>query len=96
MTGIVVALAAGAFIGATDKNGWFGGHVNTAYYILTAAVFVMSMFASVLVHQDGFQNPKRAPFLLLNLTEWGLNAGIGISQRSGSGLYHNSTCKSGC
>jgi YQGE family putative transporter len=41
ITGILVPLAAGAFIGATDKNGWFGGHVNTAYYILTAVVFVM-------------------------------------------------------
>ena len=65
ITGILVPLAAGAFIGATDKNGWFGGHVNTAYYILTAVVFVMSMFASVLVHRGEFINPKRAPFLFI-------------------------------
>ena len=65
ITGILVPLAAGAFIGATDKNGWFGGHVNTAYYILTAIVFVMSMFASILVHRGEFVNPKRAPFLFI-------------------------------
>jgi MFS transporter, YQGE family, putative transporter len=62
-TGIVVPLAAGAFIAAAELNGWFGGKVNVAYYILTAAVFSMSLFASVLVHRGNFQNPKRSPFL---------------------------------
>jgi MFS transporter, YQGE family, putative transporter len=56
-------LAAGAFIAATDKNGWFGGNVNMAYYILTAGVFMLSAFASVLVHRGQFQNPIKAPFL---------------------------------
>lgn len=63
VTGIFVPLAAGAFIGATDKNGWFGGNVNVAYYCLTAFVFALSALASVLVHRGDFQNPKRAPFL---------------------------------
>ena len=82
MTGIVVPLAAGAFIGATDKNGWFGGHVNTAYYILTAAVFVMSMFASVLVHRGEFQNPKRAPFLFIKFDRiW--NKMLGLASLKG-------------
>lgn len=64
-TGIVVPLAAGAFIAVADRDGWFGGQVNVAYYILTAVVFGMSLFASVLVHRGGFQNPKRARFLFL-------------------------------
>jgi YQGE family putative transporter len=82
MTGIVVPLAAGAFIGATDKNGWFGGHVNTAYYILTAIVFVMSMFASVLVHRGEFKNPKRAPFLFFKFDRiW--NKMLGLSSLKG-------------
>lgn len=63
ITGIFVPLAAGAFIGATDKNGWFGGNVNIAYYCLTAYVFALAVLASVLVHRGNFQNPKRAPFL---------------------------------
>ncbi len=84
-TGIVVPLAAGAFIVAADLNGWFGGAVNVAYYILTAAVFAMSMFASVLVHRGGFQNPKRAPFLFLKFDKlWnkmlGLAALKGVAQ----------------
>jgi YQGE family putative transporter len=82
MTGIVVPLAAGAFIGATDRNGWFGGHVNTAYYILTAIVFVMSMFASVLVHRGEFQNPKRAPFLFIKFDRiW--NKMLGLASLKG-------------
>ncbi len=65
ITGILVPLAAGAFIAATDKNGWFGGNVNVAYYWLTGAVFALSALASVLVHRGQFQNPKRAPFIFL-------------------------------
>ena len=65
MTGIGVPLAAGAFIASADKEGWFGGNVNFAYYILTALVFTLAILASILVHRGGFQNPKRAPFLFL-------------------------------
>ena len=82
ITGILVPLAAGAFIGATDKNGWFGGHVNTAYYILTAIVFVMSMFASILVHRGEFMNPKRAPFLFIKFDRiW--NKMLGLASLKG-------------
>jgi len=82
ITGILVPLAAGAFIGATDKNGWFGGHVNTAYYILTAVVFVMSMFASILVHRGEFVNPKRAPFLFIKFDRiW--NKMLGLASLKG-------------
>lgn len=82
ITGILVPLAAGAFIGATDKNGWFGGHVNTAYYILTAIVFVMSTFASILVHRGEFVNPKRAPFLFIKFDRiW--NKMLGLASLKG-------------
>jgi YQGE family putative transporter len=82
ITGILVPLAAGAFIGATDKNGWFGGHVNTAYYILTATVFVMSMFASILVHRGEFVNPKRAPILFIKFDRiW--NKMLGLASLKG-------------
>jgi YQGE family putative transporter len=82
ITGVLVPLAAGAFIGATDKNGWFGGQVNTAYYILTAIVFVMSMFASILVHRGEFVNPKRAPFLFIKFDRiW--NKMLGLASLKG-------------
>lgn len=66
ITGIGIPLLAGGFIAATDKNGWFSGNVNTAYYIITVVVFLLSAFASILVHRGQFQNPKKAPFLFFN------------------------------
>lgn len=66
MTGIGIPLLAGGFIAAADKGGWFGGNVNTAYHIITAFVFALSAFASVLVHRGQFKNPIRAPFLFFN------------------------------
>ena len=63
ITGIAVPMAAGAFIGATQKNGWFAGNVNVAYYFLTGYVFLLTIFASVLVHRGQFQNPKKSNFI---------------------------------
>lgn len=65
ITGIIVPLMAGAFIAATQKNGWFSGNVNFAYYILTGFVFALTIIASILVHRGEFKNPKKAPFLFL-------------------------------
>jgi MFS transporter, YQGE family, putative transporter len=69
MTGIVVPLAAGAFIAASESKGWFGGNVNVAYHGLTIFVLALSVFASVLVHGGEFQNPKKAPFLFLKFDQ---------------------------
>ncbi len=85
MTGIIVPLGAGAFIAATEHNGWFGGKVNVAYYCLTAGVFALSVFASLLVHRGQFQNPKKSPFLFIKFDRlWnkmlGLAALKGVAQ----------------
>ncbi len=85
ITGILVPLAAGAFIGATQKNGWFAGNVNVAYYFLTGYVFLLTIFASVLVHRGKFQNPKRTPFVFFKFDRlWnkmmGLAALKGVAQ----------------
>ncbi len=85
MTGIGIPLAAGSFIAATEMNGWFSGNVNVAYYCLTVFVFVLSVFASVLVHRGQFQNPRKAPFLFLKFDKlWnkmlGLAALKGLAQ----------------
>lgn len=85
MTGIGIPLAAGSFIAATEMNGWFSGNVNVAYYCLTVFVFVLSVFASVLVHRGEFQNPRKAPFLFLKFDKlWnkmlGLAALKGLAQ----------------
>ncbi len=59
--GIVVPLAVGAFIG------WYGGEVagevSRAYQVVTAVVFVITIAASIIVHQGHFQNPPRTQFL---------------------------------
>ena len=63
LTFIIVPFLAGAFIATTQKNDWFGGNVNVAYYILTGVVFGLTVIASILVHRGKFENPKKAPFL---------------------------------
>ena len=59
--GIVVPFAVGAFIG------WYGGdvagQVSRAYQVVTAVVFVITIAASVIVHQGQFKNPPRTQFL---------------------------------
>jgi YQGE family putative transporter len=85
ITGIVVPLAAGAFIATTQKNGWFAGNVNVAYYIITGCVFVLTIFSSILVHRGQFQNPKKSNFLFFNFDRmWkkmlGLAALKGVAQ----------------
>ena len=82
MTGIIVPFGAGVFIAATEKNGWFGGNVNVAYYGLTVFVFALSVFASILVHRGGFKNPKRAPFLFFKFDRlW--NKMLGLASLKG-------------
>ncbi|HMO38523.1 MAG TPA: MFS transporter [Saprospiraceae bacterium] len=65
LTFIIVPFLVGGFIATTQKQGWFSGQVNVAYYMLTGVVFVLTAVASILVHRGKFQNPKKAPFLFL-------------------------------
>ncbi|HVU27008.1 MAG TPA: MFS transporter [Verrucomicrobiae bacterium] len=59
--GIIVPFLIGAFIG------WYGQnspvHVNQAYQIITGIVFVLTIIASIVVHQGDFSNPPRRTFL---------------------------------
>ncbi len=61
--GIVIPLLIGTFIAASERNSWFGGHVNHAYQIITGAVFLLTMIASVVVHSGNFHNPPKSPFV---------------------------------
>jgi YQGE family putative transporter len=70
-TGIVVPLMAGAFIATTEQGAWFEGNVNAAYYTLTATVFTLAIFASMLVHRGEFKNPRKAPFVFFSSTNCG-------------------------
>jgi YQGE family putative transporter len=82
ITGIMVPVAAGAFIAATQKNGWFAGNVNFAYYIITGCVFAITIVSSILVHKGGFQNPKKSPFLFFKFDRlW--NKMLGLASLKG-------------
>jgi YQGE family putative transporter len=62
-TYVVVPLAIGWFIEGTGQRGWFDGDRNTAYQIVTAVVFVLTILASVLVHRGEFENPRESEFI---------------------------------
>lgn len=61
--GIVIPLAAGAFIAAYSKNSWFGGNVNDAYKFITAIVFILTIISSITIHRGNFHNPPKSPFV---------------------------------
>ncbi|GAA4904702.1 MFS transporter [Mucilaginibacter defluvii] len=60
---IVMPLVAGYFIAATQKLGWLGGSLNSAYHILTALVILLTLIASYITGKGNFVNPPNARFL---------------------------------
>ena len=64
--GIVIPFLIGAFIAGTTKNGWFGGNANTAYQIITAGVFILTILASVACHRGNFTNPPNTKFIFFS------------------------------
>lgn len=85
ITGVGVPYLIGAFIGATEHNGWFGGEVNMAYRIITIAVFLITILASFVIFRGKFQNPENKPFLFFRFERlwnklFGLAALKGIAQ----------------
>jgi YQGE family putative transporter len=62
-TYVIVPFVIGWFIAATGMRGWFGGDRNTAYQIVTAFVFLLTIFSSILVHRGRFENPPKSEFV---------------------------------
>lgn len=62
-TYVVVPMLIGWFIEGTGLRGWFGGDRNTAYQIVTAVVFLLTILSSVLVHCGRFENPTESKFI---------------------------------
>jgi len=60
---IIMPLLAGYFIASTQKLGWLGGNVRTAYYVLTALVILLTIIASVIINRGGFKNPENSRFV---------------------------------
>jgi MFS transporter, YQGE family, putative transporter len=63
ITYIIVPVAVGAFIAATESSGWLGGNIATAYRIVTVVVFILTIISSVVIHQGKFDNPRQKEFL---------------------------------
>jgi YQGE family putative transporter len=62
-TYVLVPFVIGWFIECTDKWSWFGGNLDTAYRIVTACVFLLTIISSIVVHRGQFQNPPDSDFI---------------------------------
>lgn len=62
-TYVIVPFAIGWFIEGVGRQGWFGGEHNTAYQIVTAVVFLLTIGASLVVHLGTFENPPPSRFI---------------------------------
>lgn len=63
LASVAMPLLAGYFIASTQKLGWFGGNVTSAYRILTGLVIILTIAASLIAHRGRFVNPPDAKFL---------------------------------
>lgn len=85
LASIIMPLLAGYFIAATQKFGWMGGSINSAYRILTGVVILLTVIASIIANRGQFTNPESARFLYFKFHRlWdkmlGLAALKGIAQ----------------
>jgi YQGE family putative transporter len=62
-TYVIVPVAIGWFIEGAGLRGWFGGDRNTAYQIVTAFVFLLTIFSSILIHRGRYENPPESDFI---------------------------------
>jgi MFS transporter, YQGE family, putative transporter len=82
-TFIIIPAITGYFIVAGEKFGWYPA--KAAYITLTAVVFGLTIFSSVMVHQGDFVNPKNERFIFFKFERdwyWMLTLGAfkGIAQ----------------
>jgi len=63
ITFILVPAAIGWFLVSSTRHGWFDGNITSAYRIVAYAVIVLTILASIVIHQDKFRNPKQKKFI---------------------------------
>ncbi|MCY1722064.1 MFS transporter [Prolixibacteraceae bacterium Z1-6] len=79
LTSVIVPYFVGVFIGATKENHWFEGNINTAYQIITAVVFILTIISSIYVHKGKFINPKQEKFIFFRFHRlWNKMIGLSI------------------
>ncbi len=68
ITFIIVPAAVGWFLIKSTSLGWFGGSIQGAYKVVTTIVLLLTILASIVIHQHRFRNPKQKKFLYLHFT----------------------------
>ena len=63
ITFILVPLAVGAFLATADNNSFLGGNIKLGYQVVTGIVFFLTIFSSIVIHQENFKNPDQKEFL---------------------------------
>jgi MFS transporter, YQGE family, putative transporter len=63
LTFIIVPAVVGWFLIRSSSLGWFGGNIVGAYKIVTGIVLLLTILASIVIHQHRFNNPKQKKFL---------------------------------
>jgi len=63
LTFIVVPAVVGWFLIRSSSLGWFGGNIVGAYKIVTGIVLLLTILASIVIHQHTFNNPRQKKFL---------------------------------
>jgi YQGE family putative transporter len=63
ITSIVVPFLIGAFLANADAGGWFGGHINVAYQVVTVVVFLLTVLSSIVIHREKYSNPVQKRFI---------------------------------
>ena len=63
LTFIIVPAIVGWFLIRSTSLGWFGGNIVGAYKIVTAIVLLLTILASIVIHQHRFKNPEQKKFL---------------------------------
>jgi YQGE family putative transporter len=63
LTAILVPIAVGWFLGAANKNSWFGGNMSKSYQMVTVCVLALTIISSIVIHKDKFKNPAQKNFL---------------------------------
>ncbi len=66
ITYIIVPVVVGWFLIRSTTQGWFGGNIQGAYKIVTGIVLLLTILASIVIHQHRFKNPKQKKFLYLH------------------------------
>ena len=62
LTFIIVPVIIGWFLISSGNWEWIG-NIGNAYKIVTLVVFILTIFSSIIIHQEKFQNPKQKKFV---------------------------------